>query len=170
MSDSRPESGPAKPTQEQLRHKADFTKASETMQTTEIIPEELRLIAEIRQRSAPMRWAFLKLAWRLLKSLLFSSTKDQDLLKLLKIMQNSQTLADRTKKDFKSLLAFDDLLQGAVVKYCRNPSCNDKITINGNVDPLLIAVRLHRLRKSMEEIQDLGKLVREQMKELVGGL
>lgn len=65
---------------------------------------------------------------------------------------------------------FDDLLQGAVVKYCRNTSCNDEITIKGNVDPLLIAVRLHRLRKSMEEMQDLEKLVREQMKELVGEL
>ncbi|KAJ3902800.1 hypothetical protein F5879DRAFT_962517 [Lentinula edodes] len=147
MSDSRPESGPEKPTQEQLRHKA----------TTEIIPEELRLIGEIRQKSAPMRWVFIKLAWRLFKRLLFSNTKDQDMSKSLKILQNSQTLAERTKKDFKSLMDFDNLLRGA-------------ITINGNVDPLLIAVRLHRLRKSMEEMQDLEKLVREQMKEVVGEL
>ncbi|KAF8830911.1 hypothetical protein HHX47_DHR1000038 [Lentinula edodes] len=160
MSDSRPESGPEKPTQEQLRHKA----------TTEIIPEELRLIGEIRQKSAPMRWVFIKLAWRLFKRLLFSNTKDQDMSKSLKILQNSQTLAERTKKDFKSLMDFDNLLRGAVSKYCRNTSCNDKITINGNVDPLLIAVRLHRLRKSMEEMQDLEKLVREQMKEVVGEL
>ncbi|KAJ3930909.1 MAG: hypothetical protein NXY57DRAFT_268954 [Lentinula lateritia] len=159
MSNSRPESGPEKPTQEQLRHQA----------TTEIIPEELRLIGKIRQKSAPMRGAFI-MAWRLFKILLFSSTKDQDLSKSLKILQNSQTLADRTKKDFRSLMDFDDLLQGAVVKYCRNTSCNDEITIKGNVDPLLIAVRLHRLRKSMEEMQDLEKLVREQMKELVGEL
>ncbi|KAJ3875647.1 hypothetical protein F5051DRAFT_413662 [Lentinula edodes] len=160
MSDSRSESGPEKPTKEQLRHKA----------TTEIIPEELRLIGEIRQKSAPMRRGFIKLAWRLFKRLLFSSTKDQDLSKSLKILRNSQTLADRTKKDFRSLMDFDDLLQGAVVKYCRNTSCNDEITIKGNVDPLLIAVRLHRLRKSMEEIQDLGKLVREQMKDFIGEL
>ncbi|GAW08363.1 hypothetical protein LENED_010419 [Lentinula edodes] len=112
MSDSRPESGPEKPTQEQLRHKA----------TTEIIPEELRLIGEIRQKSAPMRWVFIKLAWRLFKRLLFSNTKDQDMSKSLKILQNSQTLAERTKKDFKSLMDFDNLLRGAVSKYCRNTS------------------------------------------------
>ncbi|KAJ4465925.1 hypothetical protein C8J55DRAFT_243843 [Lentinula edodes] len=117
-----------------------------------------------------MRWAFIKLAWRLFKRLLFSNTKDQDLSKSLKILRNSQTLAERTKKDFKSLMDFDNLLRGAVSKYCRNTSCNDKITIKGNVDPLLIAVRLYRLRKSMEEMQDLEKLVREQMKELVGEL